>query len=219
MKNVINKFMAANLNKRVATAAALIPFVLAIMIWGGFPFTVALIAIACISSYEWHSFVGKKVKWQLVGVAYIAIPVACIIWLRNQPAGLIGILFLTSVVWATDIGAYFLGVFFGGPKIAPKISPKKTWAGTVGGLFCGVLVGILFELVLDHTLPINYIRIALILSLLAEIGDLLESYLKRYFNVKDSGTLLPGHGGFLDRIDSFTFAAPALCLYILMVGA
>lgn len=218
MKNMLNKFIAANLNKRVATAAALIPFVLALIIWGGFPFAVALIAIASISSFEWHSIVGKDVKWQLIGMAYIAIPISCIIWLRNQEIGLIYILLLTSVVWATDTGAYFLGIFFGGPKIAPKISPKKTWSGTIGGLFCGTLVGIIFELVLDHQFQINYIRLALILSFLAEAGDLLESYLKRYFNVKDSGTLLPGHGGFLDRIDSFTFSAPALCLYILFAN-
>ncbi|MEZ5803124.1 MAG: phosphatidate cytidylyltransferase [Rhizobiaceae bacterium] len=124
--------------------------------------------------------------------------------------GLIAILFLFAVVWATDILAYFVGRAVGGPKLAPAISPGKTWSGAIGGAAGGVLGGLAVALAAGlGNLPILAL-VALLLSVVSQIGDLFESGVKRRHGAKDSGTVIPGHGGVMDRVDGLVAAAFAL---------
>jgi phosphatidate cytidylyltransferase len=142
------------------------------------------------------------------GALYVGLPVLAMVWLRNDSAGgLSHVLWLLLVVWATDICAYLVGRSVGGPKLAPRISPGKTWSGLLGGVVGAGLVGGLAALVSGSGLA----RAAVLgaaLAVVAQAGDLFESALKRRAGVKDSGYLIPGHGGLLDRIDGLVFAAP-----------
>lgn len=128
--------------------------------------------------------------------------------------GLAVVLFGMVIVWTTDSGAYLFGRQFGQHKLAPQISPNKTWEGSIGGsVFAVVVIPTVFTF--GHWLPYSYIQllgIALILSVGGQIGDLIESAFKRYFNVKDSGNILPGHGGILDRFDSMLVVMPLMSM-------
>jgi len=167
--------------------------------------------------------------------AYIALPMAMLVQLRQQIAGAFWLLYLLLVVWAGDIFAYFVGRSLGRHLMAPRISPKKTWEGAAASVAASLLVGSLlfsyalqisssllrvglierrdglFGLEKPEWLPIVLLTIAV--NIAAQLGDLVESLIKRGAGVKDSGTILPGHGGMLDRIDALLFAAPVLWLY------
>ncbi|WP_242130288.1 phosphatidate cytidylyltransferase [Sphingobium sp. Sx8-8] len=163
--------------------------------------------------------VGRSVKLAL-GVPYICVPVMALLFLREQTPnayGLLLALWAMGLVWATDIGAYFAGRSIGGPKLAPRVSPSKTWSGLGGGILAALMVG--FLLYRFAQLPIQLAAASGLLAVAAQLGDLLESWMKRRAGVKDSGTLLPGHGGVMDRLDGVVAAAPlaALCYLLLMV--
>lgn len=130
------------------------------------------------------------------------------------------VLFILSLVWANDIGAYFAGTFFGKTLLAPSISPKKTWEGLIGGLVLGLIVIICGGFLLNiHGIRwVLWVTLNIVISLWSVIGDLFESMLKRLAKVKDSGNLLPGHGGIYDRIDSLTAAIPLFVLAIIVCG-
>lgn len=150
------------------------------------------------------------------GTLYVGLPVLALLLLRAQPGGMGLALWTLATVWATDIGAYFAGRALGGPKLAPRISPSKTWAGLGGGVLSAGLVG----LILYHSveLPLRLAIASPFLAVLAQGGDLYESWLKRRAGVKDSGTVLPGHGGFLDRLDGVVPVAPVAALLVLWPG-
>lgn len=143
------------------------------------------------------------------GILYIGLPVICLLWLREQPGGRGGVLFLVLVIWASDVGAYIVGRLLRGPKLAPALSPGKTWSGAFGGLLAALLVG-LFSVAGAPLL-------ALLLGVACQAGDLLESGIKRHVGVKDSGQLIPGHGGLLDRLDGLLAAAPVAALAMLAI--
>jgi len=168
-------------------------------------------------------------------VLYVALPMAMLVQLRQQFAGAFWLLYLLLVVWAGDIFAYFVGRSLGRHLMAPRISPKKTWEGAMASLAASLLVG---SLLFSHALQIStfLLRVGLIerrdglfglekpelwpiilltvaVNIAAQLGDLVESLIKRGAGVKDSGTILPGHGGMLDRIDALLFAAPVLWFY------
>jgi len=154
------------------------------------------------------------------GLAYaacVALPVAI---LRSDPAaGLALTLWLYAVVWATDIGAFFVGRTLGGPKLWPRVSPKKTWSGFIGGSLIGIGAGGLTHALLPG-LPLALppiLAISLLVSLAAHAGDLAESALKRRYDIKDSSQLIPGHGGFMDRLDGFAFASLVALLALRLV--
>jgi phosphatidate cytidylyltransferase len=150
-------------------------------------------------------------RWLAAGLAYLLLPGLALLSLRLFAShGFEITLFLLAMVWATDIGAYATGRTLGGPKLAPRISPGKTWSGAVGGLLAALGIATLFAFFLfdlEKRAVLLMFCGAVILSLATQIGDLFESGLKRRFGVKDSGTLIPGHGGILDRIDGLIFAA------------
>ena len=138
---------------------------------------------------------------------YIAFPMACI-WIIGALSPL-GMLWLAGVVWLTDTFALIYGKTFGGPKLAPSISPNKTWSGLLGGIFGAIVVTGAFKY-FDPATPMALFGWAALISVVGQAGDLFESKYKRKFGVKDSGRMIPGHGGVLDRMDSFLFAAPVM---------
>jgi phosphatidate cytidylyltransferase len=167
---------------------------------------------------------------------YIAVPLAMLVQLREQVSGAFWLLYLLLVVWAGDIFAYFVGRSLGRHLMTPRISPKKTWEGAGASLAASLIVGSLLS---SHALTISsfllrlglierrdgifglekpeawpIILLTIVLNIAAQLGDLVESLIKRGAGVKDSGTILPGHGGMLDRIDALLFAAPLLWIYV-----
>lgn len=156
------------------------------------------------------SGVRPGLGWWLSGVGYVALPLVALSIVREASAILVLWIFL--VVWATDVGGYFAGKGIGGPKLAPRISPKKTWAGLLGGMGLSAIVSLgvaeVFGLSESHWV------MAALLAAWAQVGDLVESGIKRHFDVKDSGGLIPGHGGLLDRVDGLVFVAPAVAVIL-----
>lgn len=147
------------------------------------------------------------------GVPYAGLGGACLLWLRQRPeAGLTDTAFLILIIWGTDIGAYAVGRLAGGPKLAPRISPGKTWSGALGGLAMGAVCGAGLAMVAQGA-PGRAFGVGLLLSFVAQAGDLLESAIKRKLGVKDSGRTIPGHGGLFDRLDGFLTAAPLAALF------
>lgn len=141
-------------------------------------------------------------QWHALGVAYVALPCLAFVWLRQDPeTGRVVIFWLLFVVWATDIGAYAFGRWIGGAKLAPRASPKKTWAGLIGGAFSAGIVGALLAAWHGGWSPAGVGGLSVLLALVAQTGDVLESAVKRHFGVKDASQLIPGHGGLMDRVD------------------
>ena len=161
------------------------------------------------------------------GVAYVGAAAVALIWLRGSAiqgssSGRSGVLFVLLVVWTTDMAAYGAGRLLGGPRLAPSISPSKTWAGAVGGLLAASAAGMLagwFGRDPGQGALIGFGVVAACLSAVAQAGDLLESHIKRRFGVKDTGRIIPGHGGLLDRLDGVLAAAPVAALLALTLGS
>lgn len=148
-----------------------------------------------------------------LGAAYALLPAIALAALRGAEAsGLHAVIYLFAVVWATDILAYFVGRALGGPKLAPSISPGKTWSGAIGGAAGGVIAGVLAGQVTGQPSLAMLAFLALVLSVVSQAGDLFESGFKRRHGAKDSGHLIPGHGGVMDRVDGLVAAALALYL-------
>ena len=161
--------------------------------------------------------------WYAAGLPALGLPLLCLVWLRAQePDGAETVLWLVALVIATDIGAYFAGRLIGGPKLMPRISPKKTWAGLVGGMAAAACIGALATTLVaggGGRAPVMAVALlSALLAVVAQTGDLAESAVKRNFNVKDSGTLIPGHGGLFDRLDGFLITLPALALLVALTG-
>lgn len=154
---------------------------------------------------------AERRMWVAGGVIYAGVLLTAPILLRRDVEfGLTAILFLFAVVWATDIAGYFAGRAFGGPKLAPRISPNKTWSGAIGGTLGAMIAGVAvaaFSRRIDNLVAIAVV--AMLLSAVAQAGDLFESAVKRRFGAKDAGRLIPGHGGVMDRMDGFIAASTA----------
>lgn len=152
-----------------------------------------------------------------LGAFYVCLPILALVLIREQPEqGLLLTFWAMALVWACDSAAYFTGRALGGPKLAPAISPNKTWAGFLGGVAGATLFA--FVLVWLFDLPVALAWATPALGALSQLGDLFESHLKRCAGVKDSGNLLPGHGGVLDRLDGLVAAAPVAALLVLWLA-
>ena len=157
--------------------------------------------------------------WVAAGLVYSAVLLVSPILLRRDPEfGRVAILFLFAVVWATDICAYFIGRWIGGPKLAARISPRKTWSGAVGGIAGAVGCGLVVTHFAGDAAVFPMGLVAAALSIVAQAGDLLESGIKRSFHVKDASQIIPGHGGLMDRLDGFLAAAGVAALVGLARG-
>jgi phosphatidate cytidylyltransferase len=172
-------------------------------------------ALGLIVGAAFFTTIVTRVPKLGLGVAYVGLPVLALLFLRDLPGGATIAFWALATVWATDIGGYFAGRLIGGPKLLPKVSPNKTWAGLFGGMAAALAVGMAFHQ--SGGLPLLLALCGPVLAVIAQIGDLYESALKRQAGVKDSGMLLPGHGGVLDRLDGVVTVAPVVALMMLAV--
>ncbi len=179
---------------------------------------IALIAGALVAAMlAWR--MGASPLWIGLGAAYLALPALALVWLRGLPqVGLQIVVWLLAVVWTTDILAYLVGRKVGGPRLAPAISPGKTWSGLCGGVLGAALAGGITAGAIGSERLLQAAGLGGLMAIVSQIGDLIESSLKRRAGVKDSGTLIPGHGGVLDRLDGLVLAAPVLALLGLALG-
>lgn len=181
-----------------------------------FPWVVLL--VGTVGNYALASVRRAEPAWQAFGVLYLGIAAVTMVMLRMkapEPFWLVMTLF--AAVWATDTGALIFGNLIGGPKLVPVLSPNKTWAGFFGGILCAAITsGVIVALLRGDVLRGAIFGIGV--SLVGHAGDLFESWVKRRVGRKNSGSLIPGHGGVLDRIDSILLAAPVCALFVLVFG-
>ena len=163
---------------------------------------------ACVVLAVHHR--SGRMRWAFGGVPYICLPVFALLTLRSDPDyGLKCVIWLLIVIWVTDTAAFFAGRSIGGPKLAPAISPKKTWSGAIAGVAAATFAGVAFARFAELPGAAGLGIMSGAVSIVGQVGDLLESALKRRFGVKDSSNLIPGHGGVLDRLDSLVTASVA----------
>jgi phosphatidate cytidylyltransferase len=204
---------------RVVSAVVLGPLLLA-AVWFGFPWLDLVAAVAApLMIGEWLRLTRRRPVARGLFILYSIAALLALLWLRHQPGfGRETILWILACVWATDIGAYFIGSYAGGAKLAPSISPSKTWSGLVGGMCASAVVSAACTLAFDAgdalVLAVTGVGIAIV----AQAGDLLESSAKRKAGVKDSGRIIPGHGGILDRIDGLIAALVFIAVLRLLIG-
>lgn len=232
----------SDLGIRVVSASVLAPVALACIWLGGIAFTLLVAAVALGLAIEWLMLCRLptarhgRALLRAGGLGYVALAAAALLFLRGDPlVGRANTLFLVLVVWAGDIGAYLVGRMLGGPRLAPGISPGKTWSGALGGLLAAIAVGIAAALLLADPSSQggsqggsqwgaqmgSAWRAALVgalIGMVAQAGDLLESFVKRHLEVKDSSHLIPGHGGLFDRLDAVLSSALAAGLLALALG-
>ena len=205
----------SDLAVRTATSLLLIAAALLAAVQGGMVFAVFVAAIATLMFYEWTRLVrGWGPGWYIGGFFYAALPALALLYIREPAEGLVLLVWVFIITWATDIGGYFVGRSFGRRKLAPTISPNKTVEGLVGGIMAATLLGGLWAF-LTGLGGALYLA-APLFALWAQLGDLFESGMKRRANVKDSGSFLPGHGGVLDRLDGLV--PVALFTAVLQLG-
>ena len=207
---------ANELPLRVGSSIVLGALALATTWIGGMLFLLFWLATATRVFWEWARITSWRPLWLVAGTFYAAIFFASLWFLRRDPAfGFTVLVWIFAMVWAVDIAAYFAGRRVGGPKLWPAVSPNKTWSGAIGGTIGGLIAGSIVIMVSGLMLRPMHAAIMLVLIIVAQLGDLMESAVKRRFGVKDSGHLIPGHGGLMDRCDSLIAAAPAA----LLIGA
>ena len=191
-----------------------------------------LLGLAVIFVFALFLYV-KTGKQQLLsfGAIYIGLPLLSMMYIAyfsdsgegDLNYSYVYVLWLLFVVWATDIGGYIVGKSIGGPKLAPKISPKKTWSGLLGGMTFSAIVTYVFVITMNHyfdgvlAMPVLVIS-SVALAFISQVGDIFESRIKRYLNIKDSSNLIPGHGGIFDRVDGLLFASPIVALFVLLMN-
>ncbi|MFJ5761826.1 phosphatidate cytidylyltransferase [Neobacillus sp. NPDC093182] len=172
----------------------------------GIAFILLLLAYTVITK---NRFTFEDVGFSILSAIYVGI--GFYFFIETRDAGLVYIFYSLFMIWATDSGAYFVGKATGKNKLWPEISPNKTVEGSVGGVVCALIVAVLFSLLTDiNANLVALLAITAVLSIFGQIGDLVQSAFKRHFGVKDSGNILPGHGGILDRFDSLLFVLPLL---------
>ncbi len=208
------------LQKRILSSIILIPISFFFIIQGSLTFIFFLILIFLATSFEWFKMTKKKDLLRIFGLFFLFFSFYSAVYLR-QYIGLNFFIFLIIICIFTDTGGYIFGKLFKGPRLT-KISPKKTYSGVVGSFLISLLFGLIYikylgqkSKILLETDSIFIILLILFISLVSQIGDLVVSYFKRKAKLKDTGKILPGHGGFLDRIDGIIFVMPITYLCIL----
>ena len=209
---------ASNLTLRIVSAAVLAPVAIVAAYLGGWPFAVFWGLAAAAVLWEWMKLVAGP-GWIVAGIFYAVVMFAAPMLLRADAGfGLLAMVLLFAIVWTTDVLGYFAGRTFGGPKLMPAVSPKKTWSGAIAGTLGAMIVAVLVAALFGSFNRGAIAGIALLLSVMAQLGDLLESWIKRQFGAKDASHLIPGHGGVMDRLDGFWAAALIGCVIGLMRG-
>lgn len=184
------------------------------VVWGS-PHLELSFASSVVSVITAAYFVKANVIWALIGFLYALVPSVSLLLISDMMGGEV-VLWMMIVIWSMDTGAYFAGKNIGGPKMSPTISPNKTWSGLIGGAITAMLFGGIYAYFMkEQNIPLFESAIILLIlsglfAILSQIGDLAESAVKRKFSVKDSGAIIPGHGGVMDRVDGVLFVAPAV---------
>ncbi len=193
------------LHAAAALCGALLP--LEAGLWGAV-MAVCLLWVASVLSASWRT--GAKSAWNYLGIPYVGFPAMALVLLRaDGQYGILAILWILAIVWAADTLAYFAGRTIGGPQLAPLISPKKTWAGLGGAIVGSAAASALVAAVAGLPAIAILALLAGGLAVVEQAGDLFKSALKRHYGVKDSGNLIPGHGGVIDRVDGLVAVAVA----------
>lgn len=198
-------------HKRLAQYALMVPLSIMAPVAAGPSF----LALGLIAGAGFFTAIVTRNGMLGIGAAYVGLPVLALLVLRGADNGLLLAFWAMALVWACDIGAYFAGRAIGGPKLMPRVSPNKTWAGLLGGVLgAGLFALVLTRWGLDWPLVVA----TPFLAVLAQAGDLYESWLKRRAGVKDSSNILPGHGGVLDRLDGLVPVAPVAALLVILLA-
>ena len=199
-----------NLSVRLASSLVLAPLALAAAWVGGAVFAICWAAAALIIAWEWIKLVASArdpTPWRIAGLIYAGVAFIAPVLLRaDAEHGFVALVFLFAIVWMTDVMGYAVGRAVGGPKLWRVVSPNKTWSGAIGGMLGALAAGLVVAASMSLALlPIAILSV--ILSMVAQAGDLFESAIKRRFGAKDTSHLIPGHGGLMDRLDGFITAA------------
>ena len=197
--------------KRILSSIILFPLVVYLIVKGSYLFNLLIILCFFISSYEWLKM-NKNFFYKILGIFFLIISFYSIFKLRIEfDNNYIYLLFVVLICVSTDIGGYLFGNFFKVPKLT-KISPKKTYSGMIGSFLLPIILAYIFFNFFSNKILYNFTKeiiiFILLLSLISQIGDIIVSYFKRKSNIKDTGNIIPGHGGILDRIDGMLFVFP-----------
>ncbi|QGR02781.1 CDP-archaeol synthase [Ehrlichia ruminantium] len=181
---------------------------------GKMTFYTLCLFITVVSSCELLGMIQNKKILYPLAIFIVVIPYASLVYIYGLPNGEIILLWLLSVIWGTDIAAYFVGKNIGGRKMIPFISPNKTWSGLLGGIVSGMFISMIVSVIFGIFFVSHALIAGVVIAIVAQLGDVAESCVKRMCKVKESGTFIPGHGGILDRMDSFIFTAPLVAYYV-----
>ena len=197
-----------NLTKRIFSSLILIPLALYFIISGSYMLIFFSFICLFVSCYEWHMMTKKK-TYRVYGFLFL---IFSFYTFYELSLGLSLVFFIILICISTDIGGYVFGKIFKGPKLT-KISPKKTYAGMIGGYFLSLICLTIISNYINYTnIPIQFFILTLIISTVSQVGDIIISYFKRLSKIKDTGKIIPGHGGLLDRIDGMIFTFPVVYL-------
>lgn len=223
-------------NKKASAYAVCYTFALgcSLLIFNWWILFSTLVAVSLIVYLKAKGELHRKLL--TLGVPYIALGVGALYWLYylfdafggipEEKGSFVMTLWFMFMVWGVDIGAYFVGSTLKGPKLAPKISPNKTWSGLIGGVISSAVISFaymyavknIFDLPMSSNAQFKFAALGAAIAIVAQIGDLIESAIKRHLGVKDSSSLIPGHGGIFDRVDGLIFAAPLVYLYFMLIS-
>ncbi|MBF0611000.1 MAG: phosphatidate cytidylyltransferase [Magnetococcales bacterium] len=194
--------------------------------YGNLKLVVALLALVLafmlgigVFRYQAGRAESDWISFSLLGLVYCVLPLLLLMEIRVQEHGAWWLCYLTLVIWATDTGAYLVGKAIGSRKLIPRLSPGKTWEGLLGGLTLGAMAGLATLYGAGIWIGLyEGIAFSFALAVVSQLGDLAESLMKREADIKDSGQLIPGHGGLMDRLDSLLYSAPLLAIYLFGMG-
>ena len=207
--------MNNELKKRILSSIILIPVILLIIINGSIVFNLFLTVCLVIILYEWH-MMSKNKNYYYFGIFFLILSFYTIYKIYNFKDDHLFFIFILLICISTDIGGFVFGKLFKGPKLT-KFSPNKTFSGMIGGYIFSVISSIIFtDYTFDRDLPNDWIIFALVISTISQFGDVVISYFKRKSKLKDTGKIIPGHGGLLDRVDGMIFAFPFAYLISLL---
>ena len=213
--------MIKEFEKRLLSSFILIPIAIFFIIQGSVFFTFFLSILFLATSYEWLKMIKKNNLLKILGIIFLFFSF-CVAFIIRDADSFKPFLFIVIICISTDIGGYIFGKIFKGPKLT-KISPKKTYAGVIGSFFLSLIGGLIFinhfakDQIFLNTKGLLVLWIILFISLVSQLGDLIISYFKRKAKLKDTGKIIPGHGGLLDRIDGLIFVFPALFVLVLII--
>ena len=210
--------MSNELVKRFLSSIVILPVVIFVIYYGSILFITFLSILLFLTFYEWIKMSKKNFIKNLTGIIFLSFSFYSAYQLRDL-YGINFFIFLVMVCVFTDLGGYFFGKLFKGPKLT-KISPKKTYTGVIGSFVLPIIFCLIYNnfvnINYNELIKINFISLILIISFISQLGDLIISYFKRAAKIKDTGKILPGHGGILDRIDGLIFVIPFLYLFIIL---